>query len=261
MPFDTIKVRLQSQSTIARLYSGPLDCLIKTVKSEGIVGLYRGISAPLLGAMLENATLFLCYNRAVEFLRTPGQELPFSNVLLAGAVSGAACSFVLTPIELIKIRVQTYTMTGGIGRTNVLVALKEVLGHGGLLSLYRGQMGTLLRETGGSAAWFGSYEAVSKALSTDNEDSLSISKRLVAGACAGVAYNVSLFPADVVKSQQQSARFGHQGFLDTGKALWKAEGLAGLYRGCGITALRAAPSSAIIFTVYEALKAELTQAT
>jgi ornithine carrier protein len=35
--------------------------------------------------------------------------------------------------------------------------------------------------------------------------------------------------------------------------LWRQHGLKGLYRGCGITVLRAAPSSAVIFTTYDAL--------
>lgn len=36
-PFDTIKVRLQTQSTA----EGPLQCLQRTLKTEGIAGLYR----------------------------------------------------------------------------------------------------------------------------------------------------------------------------------------------------------------------------
>jgi len=41
-PFDLTKVRLQAQvlDSIAR-FSGPLDCLYKTWKYEGIRGLYR----------------------------------------------------------------------------------------------------------------------------------------------------------------------------------------------------------------------------
>lgn len=39
-PFDTIKVRLQTQPT-PPVYSGPLDCLKKSFQQEGIPGLYR----------------------------------------------------------------------------------------------------------------------------------------------------------------------------------------------------------------------------
>jgi ornithine carrier protein len=58
-PFDTVKVRLQSQpDTIPLRYNGPLDCFRKSLQRDGFVGIYRGISAPLVGAAVETSTLF-----------------------------------------------------------------------------------------------------------------------------------------------------------------------------------------------------------
>lgn len=37
-PFDTIKVRLQSQG---HLYTGTLDCIQKTIKNEGFSAFYK----------------------------------------------------------------------------------------------------------------------------------------------------------------------------------------------------------------------------
>ena len=34
-PFDTVKVRLQSQGS-AIVYSGPFDCLLKTIRNENV---------------------------------------------------------------------------------------------------------------------------------------------------------------------------------------------------------------------------------
>ncbi|RQM05050.1 hypothetical protein DH86_00003628, partial [Scytalidium sp. 3C] len=58
-PFDTVKVRLQSQPDhLPPLYKGPLDCFKQSIRNEGFVSLYRGISAPLVGAALETSSLF-----------------------------------------------------------------------------------------------------------------------------------------------------------------------------------------------------------
>ncbi len=58
-PFDTVKVRLQSQpSTLPLRYNGPLDCFKKSLQRDGFIGIYRGISAPLVGAAVEMSTLF-----------------------------------------------------------------------------------------------------------------------------------------------------------------------------------------------------------
>ena len=59
-PFDTVKVRLQSQSDSSpHRYYGPLDCFQKSIRNDGALSLYRGLSAPLFGAAVENSSLFL----------------------------------------------------------------------------------------------------------------------------------------------------------------------------------------------------------
>lgn len=58
-PFDTVKVRLQSQPhNLPLRYTGPLDCFKKSLAKDGFIGIYRGISAPLVGAAVETSTLF-----------------------------------------------------------------------------------------------------------------------------------------------------------------------------------------------------------
>lgn len=63
-PFDTVKVRLQSQPDHLPLrYTGPVDCFRQSFRRDGFFGLYRGISAPLVGAALENSSLFFSASR------------------------------------------------------------------------------------------------------------------------------------------------------------------------------------------------------
>lgn len=58
-PFDTVKVRLQSQPDHLPLrYNGPIDCFRQSFRQDGFAGLYRGISAPLVGAAIETSSLF-----------------------------------------------------------------------------------------------------------------------------------------------------------------------------------------------------------
>ena len=42
-PFDTLKVRLQTQPVDRPVYKGLLDCFVKTMRWEGIGGLYKGV--------------------------------------------------------------------------------------------------------------------------------------------------------------------------------------------------------------------------
>ncbi len=41
-PADVIKTRLMGQDAARPLYSGPVDCLIKSVRQEGSLALYKG---------------------------------------------------------------------------------------------------------------------------------------------------------------------------------------------------------------------------
>ena len=55
-PLDTVKVRIQT--TPPGTYRGTFDCLRHVVAEEGVKGLYRGMSSPLLGVAGINAITF-----------------------------------------------------------------------------------------------------------------------------------------------------------------------------------------------------------
>lgn len=282
-PFDTVKVRLQSQPDHLPLrYAGPLDCFRQSFKTEGLAGLYRGISAPLVGAAAENSSLFLFESVGREALISAGMAsrergLSLPQLWVTGAFSGVLTSFVLTPIELVKCKIQSPAHEGSAGSSpqaplRPMSVIRDIWRHEGLRGFWHGQMGTLIREAGGCSAWFGAKEttttlfqnmAIAKA-SSDQErrdirsKPLPLWQQAVAGASAGVSYNFLFFPADTIKSRMQTSPVGglhaRRTFWDEGLALWRQHGLRGMYRGCGITCLRSAPSSAFIFMVYDGLK-------
>lgn len=41
-PMDVVKTRLMNQPAKATLYTGMLDCAVKTVRGEGLMALYKG---------------------------------------------------------------------------------------------------------------------------------------------------------------------------------------------------------------------------
>ncbi|KAI0380017.1 mitochondrial carrier [Hypomontagnella monticulosa] len=279
-PFDTVKVRLQSQPDHLPLrYTGPLDCFRQSIRADGFLGLYRGISAPLFGAAAETSSLFFFerIGRGAVYasgLYSRDTVLPLPALWFTGAFAGAFTSLVLTPIELVKCKIQVpMSADGSTSKApSVMSVIRNVYKHEGLKGFWHGQMGTFLRESGGCAAWFGSKETTTKMFYLLNErsatsqtekdalatEALPLWQQAVAGASAGMSYNFLFFPADTIKSRMQTAPVGGSGrpktFWQEGKALWNQHGLRGLYRGCGITVFRSAPSSAFIFIVFDGLK-------
>ncbi|EGO03552.1 hypothetical protein SERLA73DRAFT_175062 [Serpula lacrymans var. lacrymans S7.3] len=246
-PFDLTKVRLQSQvlDSTAR-FSGPVDCLVKTWKNEGLRGLYRGLPAPIVGAMAENASLFVSYSEMQNIIRLVNaqplsQDLSLLQLGLAGAGAGAITSFFLTPIELVKCKMQVQMLIPTTAATTIssshtgsgataslsspsiprnlpgpISVFMNVFRTTGFRGLWLGQTATFIRETGGGAAWFASKEYVATQLmkrrakasgtssSKINRKDITPMESAISGACAGAAYNFALFPADSVKSAMQT---------------------------------------------------------
>lgn len=244
-----------------------------------MLGLYRGISAPLVGAALETSSLFFFerIGRETVFrtgLCPRGEELPLSALWFTGAFSGVFTSFLLTPIELVKCKIQVPETEAGVVKAPLkpIPVIRDIFRHHGIMGFWHGQLGTLIREAGGCAAWFGSKETTTKLLRDLNErnaksqaeldsiraNPLPLWQQALAGASAGMSYNFLFFPADTVKSRMQTTPIGgsggHRTFAQETVVLWHQAGLRGFYRGCGITVLRSAPSSAFIFMVYDGLK-------
>ncbi|KAL7939834.1 mitochondrial carrier domain-containing protein [Trichoderma chlorosporum] len=84
-PFDTVKVRLQT--TQASRFSGPLQCVLQTVRNEGVTGLYKGATPPLVGWMFMDSVMLGSLN---VYRRLMAQHVFGVGSWAPGAGSGAA---------------------------------------------------------------------------------------------------------------------------------------------------------------------------
>mmetsp|Transcript_33639 Transcript_33639/g.78794 ORF Transcript_33639/g.78794 Transcript_33639/m.78794 type:complete len:215 (-) Transcript_33639:14-658(-) len=207
--------------------------------------------------MAENATLFVAYGRTNAWLHPEGGDVPLPITLFSGGVAGFFVSKVLTPVELVKCRMQAQTDGHAQQRyRSTWNCFTTTLREEGLVKgLYKGHSAMLLREVPGNVAWFGAYEMFCRLLtpSGKTKDDLPPYYIAAAGAMGGIAYWSAFFPADVVKSKMQTGALpeGVSSFAQTFKWLHRKEGIRGLYRGLGITLCRAVPSNGFIFMTYE----------
>lgn len=254
-PFDTIKVRLQLSPHFRS--SSTLQAIKETYVNEGIVrGFYRGLRAPLVGACLETAVLFLSYRWALNQYKARVAPLTDDVSIVvksaAGGFSGFMAAFVLTPVELVKCRLQVQNVGVGTQPSHLYGAvIRSVIKNDGVFGLWKGLYSTIVREIGGTAIWFTTYEGCIEYFSRNRP--LSTTDYLVSGALAGIAFNLSMFPVDTIKSNIQVD--GRQGMVGTTLRLMASPGgFRNLYHGLGITLVRAAPANALIFWTYETAK-------
>jgi len=262
-PMDLVKVRMQampaapitSGAPIAAhaMRTGTFASLANIFASEGIKGLYRGVSAPLAAITPSFAIAFWSNAAAQNYLLSCNEQKPLTTYqqFMAGAFTGIPMAFVIAPSERIKCLLQV-NQNGN--NTTMMKCAKDVYRQGGIRGLYKGLGVTMLRDVPGNAAFFGVYECTKRSLEVVQEENnynhwmfkpLSI---LFAGGCGGVANWIVAIPMDTVKSRFQVADDGaYRGARHVYASLLKNEGWTGLYRGLGPALIRAFPANAATF--------------
>uniref|UniRef100_A0A182SXM2 ADP/ATP translocase n=1 Tax=Anopheles maculatus TaxID=74869 RepID=A0A182SXM2_9DIPT len=102
-----------------REYNGLLDCLKKTVKSDGIIGLYRGFNVSVQGIIIYRAAYFGCFDTAKGMLPDPKNTSIFVSWAIA-QVSDALLKPILS-YRATQTVVHYITVSKSIDRNKVLV--------------------------------------------------------------------------------------------------------------------------------------------
>lgn len=242
-PFDTIKVRLQTQDGSSPKYKGSIDCFKSILKTEKMSGLYRGMSSPMAGVALVNAVVFGVYGNAQKRL---GDSVWAHGA--CGALAGAVQSAISSPVELAKTRLQIQGDSGGRALyKGPLDCLRQLVKAEGYRGAFRGLGSTILRDTPAFGVYFASYEMMVRA-GAGGPVSL-----MAAGGLAGVFSWMASYPLDVIKSRLQVDGMRgprrYNGLWDCAVQSYRQEGLPVFMRGLNSTLLRAFPTNAAIFTV------------
>ncbi|KAJ1878815.1 hypothetical protein LPJ57_003195 [Coemansia sp. RSA 486] len=261
-PFDTIKVRMQTQPH-PPIYSGGMDCLRATIKGEGMGGLYKGVTSPLAGIGFCNAVVFAANGFFLRLLQSGSSEpLSLGQKAAAGGLAGGVMSFLNCPVELLKVKLQTQTaamaVAGHKPYTGVFNCGVRTFQERGITGLYRGLGITILRDIPSFWAYFGLYEGLKSALvyrrlGVADGSKSNGGEQFLAGGFAGISAWLTAYPQDVIKSRMQMD-YKYKSTSDAFKALlhesrggnWRI-----FFRGFGPTILRAFPANAATFVAYE----------
>ena len=255
---DIVKVRLQT----TQQYSGALDAATQIYKNEGALAFYKGTLTPLIGIGACVSVQFGGFHFARRQFEARNQQksggtgqLSYGQYYASGAFAGITNTVLSSPIEHIRIRLQTQPHGAGRLYNGPIDCMKKLSAHEGVLKgLYRGTAVTYLREAQAYGVWFTTFEYLMNADAKRNHikrEQVSTLKVAFYGGLAGEALWISSYPFDVVKSKQQSDGFGpdrkYRSMRDCFAKTYRAEGLGGFWRGIGPTLLRAMPVSAGTF--------------
>ncbi|KAH8173258.1 mitochondrial carrier protein [Sarocladium implicatum] len=265
-PFDTIKVRLQTTSTAH--FRGPWHCLRQTLAQEGLRGVYKGFTPPLIGFVFMDSLLLGSFSIYRDYLKSNLPPASSASKLFdpddsrvsclvhaaSGGLAGWTVSSIATPIEHIKARLQVQYATTGSGRqySGPWDCLRKIYSSYGINAVYRGFTSTIIFRSFFAVFW-ASYDVLSRQMRKRTNFSTPLINFLAAGFAAQM-YWLTGYPTDVIKQRIMTTPLNSPAWRwkDTAMRIYRESGWRGFWRGFLPCILRAFPANAMSIVAFEA---------
>ncbi|XP_053574850.1 mitochondrial glutamate carrier 2 isoform X3 [Bombina bombina] len=191
------------------------DCLVKTVRSEGFFGMYRGAAVNLTLVTPEKAIKLAANDFFRYHLTKEGKQLTLIREMLAGCGAGTCQVIVTSPMEMLKIQLQdagrlaTQKVVAGEGaaaiphpspaaskKPSAMLIARDLLRTQGISGVYKGLGATLLRDVPFSVIYFPLFANVNKLGQKSSHEKAPFYHSFVAGCFAGAVAAVAVTPLD-----------------------------------------------------------------
>ncbi|EGC35979.1 hypothetical protein DICPUDRAFT_32523 [Dictyostelium purpureum] len=263
-PIDVLKTRLQIHGELNKMNTGGsgsfIGSTINVIRSEGIAGLYKGLTPSLLREGSYSTIRMGGYDIIKGYFIDQNGKTNLLSKILSGGISGAIGASIANPSDLIKVRMQASSK--GIKYKSIGEAFRQIITKEGWGGLYKGVWPTTQRAALLTASQIPSYDHV-KHLLLDHgiikEEGLRA--HVISSIFAGLVASITTSPVDLVKTRimNQPVDANGKGLLysssfDCFKKTYRAEGFFGLYKGFLPNWFRIGPHTIVTFIAYEYLR-------
>ncbi|KAL0297211.1 UNVERIFIED_CONTAM: putative ADP,ATP carrier protein [Sesamum radiatum] len=211
-PIERAKLLLQTQeSNMAILTRGPhrrfrgmVDCIVRTVREEGILSLWRGNGSSVIRYYPSVALNFSLKDLYRNILRSNSQEGAFlsgpSANFIAGSAAGCTTLIIIYPLDIAHTR-----LAADIGRTEarqfrgIRHFLSTIHKKDGIRGIYRGLPASLQGMVVHRGLYFGGFDTIKEIMSRESESDVALWKRWVAAQAVTTAAGLLSYPLDTVR--------------------------------------------------------------
>ncbi|KAI8893215.1 mitochondrial carrier domain-containing protein [Globomyces pollinis-pini] len=154
-PMELVKIRLQNQSSDPKYqYKGPIDCVQKIIKMDGLRGLYKGFGSTLLRETPSYGAYFASYEILCRMIPDVDPNQPSLGILFAGGFAGILGWLSTYPVDVVKTRLQSLDEALKPKYKNTFNGLRLIAREEGVRVLFAGMGATAIRAFPTNAATF-----------------------------------------------------------------------------------------------------------
>ncbi|XP_076645525.1 dephosphocoenzyme A carrier isoform X2 [Halictus rubicundus] len=253
-PLDRTKINFQiSQQPYSA--KAAAEFLVKALRTDGLLSLWRGNSATMVRIIPYSAVQFTAHEQWKRILRVNGseREKPGLN-FLAGALAGITSQSATYPLDLMRARM---AVTQKAEYKTLRQVFVRIYMEEGLLAYYRGFTATLLGVIPYAGCSFFTYDLLRNMLTVYTVAIPGFSTSLICGGIAGMVAQTSSYPLDIVRRRMQTSAIKGQHYHTIGSTItkiYREEGLMAFYKGLSMNWVKGPIAVGISFATHDTVR-------
>jgi solute carrier family 25 (adenine nucleotide translocator) protein 4/5/6/31 len=134
----------------SREFKGLGDCLVKILKSDGIVGLYRGFFVSVQGIIIYRASYFGCFDTVKAMVAKDPKNVNFFMAWMIAQVVTVSSGILSYPWDTIRRRMMMQSGRADVLYKNTWDCTVKIVKNEGFKALFKGAFSNVIRGTGGA---------------------------------------------------------------------------------------------------------------
>merc|ERR1712213_159821 len=256
-PIERVKLLVQNQAEMIKQgrldkpYNGVVDCVQRTLKSEGVIPFWRGNLANVLRYFPTQALNFAFKDTIKAVFKTP-KEAPqwqkFGTNILSGGCAGSLSLMFVYSLDYARTRLANDAKgKGGERQFNGLIDVyTKTIKFDGIQGLYRGFAISAVGIFIYRGMYFGLFDTLKPLLLGDTPN---VTLSFLLGWGVTITAGLMSYPIDTIRRRMMMTSGGgvkYKGSIDCAMQILKNEGFMSTMKGAGANILRGVAGAGVL---------------
>jgi len=256
-PIERVKLNIQNQAEMMKQgrldkpYSGMADCVMRTMKSEGLASFWRGNLANVIRYFPTQALNFAFKDTIKALFSCPkdaGAVRKFATNIASGGFAGSLSLLFVYSLDYCRTRMANDAKSkDGTRQFNGLIDVyRKTIASDGIGGLYRGFVISCVGIFIYRGMYFGLYDTFKPILLGDKPNAFL---SFLLGWLVTTAAGLGGYPIDTVRRRMMMTSGGgvkYNGSIDCFRQVLKNEGMASLFKGAGANIIRGVGGAGVL---------------